>query len=233
MKIILKILAGFSFLLLTVGTTAQVSHSFGLRGGLHYSDVSVPAVQNNLNINPKGLSSYEAALFYELHLGGNFTFRPEIGYAKKGFILDEGVDFEIANFPIGIGVEALTEIHYVQIPLLAKYTFFGSDQTFRPYLMAGPSFGYGVEATMETKVKSLIDLNVNRTDIDLSNSTYERIEWAVVGGLGLEIKVGEGHHLFAEGRYIHSYTDLLNDTRIDLRLRSQGIGLSAGYKLSF
>ncbi|MEL6924396.1 MAG: porin family protein [Bacteroidota bacterium] len=226
MKIIQRIAAVFLFVAFSVSVFGQ-SSSIGFKIGVHRADVSVPSIQNSLNINPKTVDALEIGGFYELGLSDNFSIRPELSYIEKGFRLDEGVSFDIMNLPIPVGVEATTRVRYIQMPVLAKYAF--GEGPARAYVMAGPSFGYAASANLQTKVNSIIDFNVSNTDINLNNDTYDRLDIAGMAGAGIEWNTGAGS-LFAEARYAHSFTDLLNDPVVDLRLRNRGFGFAVGYK---
>lgn len=219
-----------TFLLVHISIAAFAQNQFGFRVGLNNADVSVPTIQSSLNINPKAINSFEIAAFYERSLGEHFSIRPELSYAKKGFSVSEGLNFEIANLPLPIGVEAVTKIKYLQLPVLGKYAF--GQGPARAYVMAGPSIGYALDANLKTRVNSIIDFNISNSDIDLTKDTYDRIDIGGVLGAGVDLTTENGS-LFVEARYTQSFTDLLNDPVVDLRLRNRGFGLSAGYKFNF
>ena len=228
MKSIQKTL--LTFLLVAIASFTFAQNNFGFRAGLQYADVSVPTIQSSLNINPKTINRFEIAAFYEYNFNDNFSIRPELSYNKKGFSVNEGIDFEVANLPLPIGVEAITEIQYIQMPVFGKYAF--GTGTARAYIMAGPSIGYAMDARLKTRVNSIIDFNISNSDINLNNDTYDRIDLAGVAGAGVELMMNNGS-LFVEGRYTHSFSDLLQDPIIDLKLRNKSFGLSAGYKFKF
>lgn len=228
MKTVQKTLLMLSLVCLALAGFAQIS--YGIRGGVHYGNAQIPSIANAMNFNATATPGADLGFFAEIPLNENFSFRPELNYISKGFRVAEGLNFTIANLPIPLGLEAVTRIRYVQIPILGKYSF-GTDGV-RPYLVGGPAVGYASSAKLVTRVNSVVDFNVGSTDIDLSKSTYDRLEVNAIGGLGIGFPVASGEW-FVEGRYSYGLTDLLDDPIVDLKLRNKGWGLSAGYKMNF
>ena len=228
MKTVQRILLTALMAFMTFGAFAQLS--YGFKFGVHYNDVSVPSLESSLNLNPTMVHGLEAGAFLDIPLIGGFSFRPELSYVKKGFKVREGLDFNIANLPLPVGVEASTNVQYIQMPLMGKFSF--GQGPAKAYILGGPVFSYALDARLKTSVNSIVDFNISNEKIDLSKDTYQRAEVSAMGGLGVELDMGNGG-LFIEGRYNHSFTDMLNDPVIDLKLRNRGFGLSVGYKVGF
>ena len=225
MKTLQRILFSLIFISFSLATFAQVSYGFKI--GVNYNDVSVPSLKSTLNLNPKVVQGIDIAAFAEIEITDKFSIRPELAYVKKGFRINEGLAFDISNFPLPVGVKATTNIRYIQIPVLGKYSF--GEGSARPYIMAGPAIGYAVDANLKTSVTAIIDFNVSNSKIDLSKKTYQRAEVSAIAGAGIELDMGNGS-LFFEARYQHSFTDMLHDPIVDLKMRNKGFALSAGFK---
>ena len=225
MKTVQRMLFSLLFASLSISAFAQIA--YGLKIGVNYNDVSVPSIQSSLKINPKLVQGIDVAAFAEIGLRDNFSIRPELAYVKKGFKIDEALSFEVSNLPLPVGVKAITNIRYIQIPVLGKYSF--GEENAKAYIIAGPAVGYAIDANLKTSVSAIIDFNVSNTKIDLSKKTYQRAELSAIAGAGIELDMGNGS-IFFEARYQHSFTDMLKDPIVDLRMKNKGFALSAGIK---
>ena len=214
------------FLLMTVVSQAQVS--FGFKAGRNSSNVAIQGTGNI--INPKTISSYNIGAVAEIPLMNGFAFQPELTFKQKGFKVKEGLDVNVLNIPLPLGVEAHTEIKYVEVPLLGKYKF--GRENIGGYILAGPYVGMARKATLKTKANVIIDFNITSTDIDLSNDNYNRMEAGAMGGVGFWAKAGNGQ-FFADARYQHGLTDLFNDPRVDIQMSNTGFGMNIGYMMAF
>ncbi len=226
MRIIKIMLA--SVLTIAVLSTSTAQFSIGTKGSVQFSTVSVDGI--NTSIIEKGWNSgYDVSIFANIPVTESFSFQPELSYNEKGFEIGQGIDIDLFNVNLPIGVSAVTEIKYVQAPLLGRYEITG--QNGGVYFLAGPSVAYATKGNLRTKVNTIIDINLSNTDIDITNENYKRFEFAGQIGTGAFVNIGSSR-LFAELKYHHGFTDLLADPILDVRLKNRAFGIGAGLSIS-
>lgn len=202
---------------------------FGIKTFGNFANVKATGISDALP-QTKTIDGFDITAFIEIPIQDNFSFQPEISYNKKGFRIKEGLDLKLFNFDIPVGLEAHTELKYVQVPLLGKYTL--ANEKAGLYFMAGPSLAFATNATLKTKARFIIDFNITQTDIDLSNDDFNRFELAALGGMGGFVNIGSAR-LFAEMRYHWGLTDLMADPIVDVHLKNRVLGLGAGLQFQF
>ena len=85
---------------------------------------------------------------------------------------------------------------------------------------------------MQTRANMLIDFNINRTNINLNDPIYNRVELGANAGAGIELPIGNGS-VIASGNYMHGFNRVIDNTVIDFKARNYGFGLNLGYKINF
>ncbi len=232
----MKTLRIFSFLLFAIclclsNLNAQTYTSepiaFGFKGGLHYAKANLQNQSIDAFADISNIRTIAFGGFAEIPMTNQLAFQPEINFVKKGFSTGVGVDFTLFNFPLEVGARAETEVKYLELPILLKYKF-GNEQ-LKGYVIGGPTVGYAMSGKLKTVASLLIDITVNKTDINLKNDNFQRFEVGGLIGIGGEWSAGAGA-LFADVRYHHGFTNMLNDPIIDAQLTNQGFGINIGYK---
>lgn len=224
------------FILITTNAAAQSFskanaspiQSFGVKTFANFSNVKVSGLGGFLS-ETKSTDGFDITGFIEIPLVENFSLQPELSYNKKGFKVSEGIDLNLFNIDIPVGLEAHTEVHYLQAPILGKYTL--QNKTAGLYFMAGPSIAMATNATLRTKARLLIDFNITRTDINLSNDNFNRFELAALAGMGGFVNIGNAR-LFAEVRHHWGLTDLMADPIVDVQLKNRALGLGVGLQFN-
>jgi len=118
MKAIIRIL-GTALTLLLV-TTVHAQFSLGIKGGWTLQNVTAP--NGAIDALPlKSNNSFTLGGVAEYSLTNKFALQGEVNFVRKGFIIKEGLDLDILNIPLPVGVKATTNMKYIDIPLLAKY----------------------------------------------------------------------------------------------------------------
>jgi hypothetical protein len=115
----------------------------------------------------------------------------------------------------GPGSYARTELDYIELPLLLKYSL--PTGGVRPYLIAGPSLGIRLDATGVSKFGTAPEERANLED-DL-----ERTDWGLSAGAGLGTNVGSAY-VFAEAVYALGLTNINKDA-------SEGSGKNRGLQI--
>ena len=215
----------------SVSSAISQKAEFGIKGGLHLSDVSTSGLNLGLNfLEPKMTAGYSAGLYAEVPVGQGLYFAPELNYVQKGFRIAEGVNVDLMGLPIPLGAEVVTRLNYVEMPLALKYKF--GTGPVAGYLKAGPTLGYATNGVAITRVNSIIDFNVARTPLNLQGSLYNAFEVGAQVGAGAEFRAGNGK-FFVDATFSHGFTDMLNEPVIDLRVKNMGLGLGVGYAFAF
>ena len=193
-KIKLSILALSTFLCYNLDAQIMIAPKLGLN--LAYlsdvkttnGEVKVP----NLGINLGGVLS--------LSFTKMLSLQPELLYSVKGFKFNT-----VDNY-------AKMNANYLEIPVLAKYTFKGKK--IKGFVNLGPYFSYlmsgkEIEDTSEVKTSESISFN-EITGTNPNGSTYtekiNRIDIGLAIGAGVLCKLGSGN-LMAEFRYDYGFSN--------------------------
>lgn len=216
----------FMFIFQSHFIIAQIS--VGIKTGLHLGDARVEGLADNFLPDPTVYAGGIVGGIVEIPMLNGFSFRPEIQYVQKGFQAMEQIGITEIDIPVGAGLK--TRLNYVEMPLLIKYST-GSEKA-KFYAVAGPGFSYAAQAWVRPVVRTIIDFTLPRQDLDLSANMYRRWEASAIGGIGGEFKAGNGK-IFTDVRYTYGLSNLFDNPIIDVRLKNQGLSLSAGYTYHF
>ena len=208
--------------------TASAQVNIGTKASALFSTVSVDGIGDNF-LDKEMNEGYDVTLFATIPITKNFSFQPELSYNEKGFQVGKGVDVKLFNVNLPIGVAAVTEINYVQAPLLGRLDF--QNEKGGAYFLAGPSLAYAVDGRLRTKINSIIDINLTKTNINLANEDYNRFEFSGILGTGAFINVNNAR-IFAELKYHHGFSDLLDDPILDVQLKNRAFGIGMGVQIS-
>jgi hypothetical protein len=121
----------------------------------------------------------------------------------------------------GAGSYARTELSYIDLPLLVKYSF--PIQGVRPYLIAGPSLGLLRKAEGVSKFGNAAEV---RDDI---KKDFESTDISLNAGAGVGTNVGQAY-IFAEGLYGYGLTNINKDVT-EPAGRNRGVQFRAGITL--
>ncbi|MBK6565220.1 MAG: PorT family protein [Saprospiraceae bacterium] len=221
------VLGLFSFLFL-VNNQIIAQISVGVKTGVHFGDARVEGFADSYIPELETYSGFTAGVNVEIPMLNGFSFRPEINYVEKGFRTMAEIGFSDIDIPVGAGIK--TRLQYVEAPLLFKYSVGTEKAKF--YAIAGPSFAYAADGFVRPVVRALIDFNLPRQDLNLSNDIYRRWDISATGGLGGEWKAGNGK-IFADLRYTYGFANVLDNPIIDVRVKNQGASFAVGYAFNF
>lgn len=218
-------LAGVALLGLLIAQTSSAQVQVGIRGGGNWGFASKPAFLGSLtptfhpSVGPTG------AIFLDIPLSDRFSFRPEVAYVQKGFVVREGLDINLGGFSLPIGARIAYQSKNIEIPLLLKINL--SDGPVQPYLIAGPSVSYALDGRIRTRATAFF--TTQPYDVDLNyGGMLNRWDVGAVGGLGLAVDAGVGK-FFIEGRYTHGFTRQVQVPVVNVDVRNRGIAASIGY----
>jgi hypothetical protein len=183
--------------------SAGQSVTGGAKAGVIFADV--PNFGDVMESSTAMRTGLVAGGFLTWGISGGFAVQPEVLYAQKGMKLDEP------------GVSASVELSYLDVPVLARYTF-GKGST-RGYVFGGPSFNFKLDA----KAKSSFEGQDEEEDI---GEDIESFEFALVVGAGVEF----GHFL-VEGRFSEGLTNLAKDDEdLEETLKNRTFAILAGFR---
>jgi Outer membrane protein beta-barrel domain len=209
--------------------TAQAQVQVGVRGGANWGMVSKPTFLQNLSFIPNFQPSPgpTGAIFLEVPVSPYFSFRPEIGYIQKGFLVRESTDLNLGFMNLPIGARISYQSQELQVPLLAKINF--TDGPVQPYMLIGPAVNYAIDGRVRTRSTGLfrsqpLDVNVSY------GGALNRWDISGIAGLGLALNAGVGK-FFVEGRYEYGFSRALQIPVIQVNARNRGFGASLGYSI--
>ena len=219
------VLAGILALGLVTAQTSFAQVQVGVRGGANWGFASKPEFLGNLTPTLHPSAGPTGALFLDIPLSDRVSFRPEIAYVQKGFVVKEGFDFNLGQIPLSVGARIAYQSRNIEIPLLAKINL--TDGSVQPYIIAGPAVSYALDGRIRTRATALFttqpyDVALNYGDM------LNRWDVGAVGGLGLSMDAGAGK-FFIEGRYTHGFTRQVQAPIINVNVRNRGIAASIGY----
>src|SRR5690625_2334816 len=183
-------------LTLFVGQAAYAQNSqddaplnWGIKGG-----VNVATMYGDQVDNADVRAGFTGGLFLNYRFTRNWSIRPEVLFSMKGADLDQGLTGENGG--------ADYELGYLEIPILAKYTF-TTNSMVKPYLNLGPQVGF--------------TLYGNSNGQDLNNDQLKDAEFALAAGGGIDLAVAG------------SPSDFIQTVGLDLRYT---LGLTDAFDVS-
>src|SRR5690242_13429390 len=147
-------------------TESKPIAKFGIKGGLNLTNMYVKDVSDeNMKVG------WNAGVFAKLPVTRGFSIQPELLYTNKG------AKETYNNFIEGKG-EYRFNLNYIELPLLAV---FNVAKNFN--IHAGPYASYLVGAN----IKDLKDDGTINNITDLKADNFNRFDWGVAGGFGIDI----------------------------------------------
>lgn len=210
--------------------------SFGVRGGLTLYSVETDISGGFFNVSETSDTKigFAFGVFAEIPFTNIFSFQPELLFVQKGGSDDGDFFADDDFFDEDLEDEGgkLT-LNYLDIPLLARANI-PLQAEFTPYVVAGPSIGY------------LLSASVNDIDDDEVKELFKSLNFSFIIGAGAEFG-----NLFFDLRYDIGSSNILDDSfledelngdddfgdffddflsGIDFSQKTSGIILSAGYR---
>lgn len=207
---------------------SQSQFAVGLAGGLNLATQDYELESGLFDIDYDWAIQYRTGIHAEWRFARRFSLGLEGAYAQKGN-QDNNIEYTDGSGNLLLGAREQSVFRYFEQATLLKYRF--SSQKIRPYAMLGTSVGYltgGKTKLLNIKVEG-IDQTTFEQDLPLDD--YNRTDFALLGGGGVEITAGKRGFLFAEARYQHGLTDILKAEPVALRNRN--LSFTAGYAFLF
>jgi hypothetical protein len=215
----------FATAALFVSSSSFAQVQVGFRGGVNWGTVSEPSLLKNLPVQPQLSPGPTGAIFLEVPLSNRVSFRPEVAYVQKGFVLREGTNLDLGLINIPLGARVAYQTQSIQTGMLFKANL--TDGPVQPYIFGGPAVGYTFDGRIRTRATALFTTRNMDVDLDFGN-TLKPWDFSAVGGLGLSAETGSGK-FFVEARYDYGFTRQLQVPLVNLPVRNRGVGVSLGY----
>ncbi|MCC7244729.1 MAG: PorT family protein [Saprospiraceae bacterium] len=223
MKLKIAALVAFVF----VAFAAQSQISVGAKAGLNLASQSWTGVDSLTSIvDFKSLPLYSFGAVLEVGVTENFAIQAEANYTAKGGRQEFSGDL------LGISVSFKSDIivNYLDIPVLAKYSFGG--ESAQGYVLAGPNFSYAFSGKVKSEsTNSVTGTEKTTDDINFKDDEYNRTDLGFNLGLGAQFGLSDNMRLFADARYNlglanMNTSDAAEDA--DLKVKNRGIGINVG-----
>ncbi|CAH1001833.1 hypothetical protein LEM8419_02741 [Neolewinella maritima] len=220
-----------SFVFLTLFTSlATAQTTLGVRAGYGQSSLHAGNTFDVVTDRTGTVGIASLGMFAEVPLTDYLSLRPGLEYTQRGTSVGLTQDIQLLGIPLPVGARARTTFSYVDVPLLVQLRL-PTESAIQPYALAGPSVGYAVAGKLRTSARALIDFQLSSTEVDLEAINYERLHVALVGGAGVNARLGQTTAVFLEARYEHGLTQPYN-----VPLVRDGVGFkgwNVGMGLSF
>lgn len=168
----------------------------GVKGGLNYATVT----KGDFDEGPDARTSFYVGAFYEIPIiDDSFSIQPEVIYSRQGFernysLLDQDYKAEY-------------QLDYINVPVLAKlYIVKGFS------IEAGPQFGF--------KINEKFDLNSENDEEGNDLDEVNDFDMSLAAGLSFQFDSG----LFVNGRYNHSFNEVIKDSDAKNSVIQFGLG---------
>jgi hypothetical protein len=204
-------------LIMFFATEAQALVSFGIKGGINSSKMLFsPAVDFP---NQDYLQGYSFGAFLTINIGP-LGLQPEVLYSRRGLEFQMPVD---PSDPDTL-LEAKARLDYIEIPLLVRLNIIPAGP-FKAYIFGGPSYGFLQKARLDRTYEGATETQDIKDD-------FKSSALALVGGLGIDIKIPFLFKVTVDARYHYGLYDILSDTsslhEMTDKARHSGFSIMAG-----
>lgn len=224
MKTILSILG-----MVTLSLPVNAQTNIEVNVGPSFSNVSMQGLASSFRPDRTLRTGLQAQVLASKNIGNHFELATGLIYNEKGFNIKEGINMDVLNLPVKIGVEAITTLRYIEVPLDLKYNI--SSGGVNVFAFAGPTIGYAISGNVRTRANFIFDVNISNTSLNLNQNMYNRVEIGGNAGTGIGLPLGDGV-LTAQVNFNKGFSRVIDNTLVDLRLKNYGFGMNIGYKIS-
>lgn len=209
-------------LLLSLKGIAQVGEprsniALGVNGGVMMNTIGFdPTIKQVQHVAPT--FGVTARFTSEKYFKVLCALQLEVNYAQLGW-REDVLDSQSQPLPDTYR----RDLHYIQVPVLARLGFGRERRGAMGYIVAGPQFGYCFKESSERSDFTLNDEgNPDRPNgmfAQYAMSLDNRLDYGITAGLGLELNTRIGHFM-VEGRYYYGLGDIYKNSKKDVFGRS-------------
>ncbi len=208
------------FFILILASQAQALVDFGIKGGINNSKILFSPSDRFSNQSYLQGATFGAFLTVNL---GPIGLQPEVLYSRRG------LEFQIPVYSPDTEyyADSKARLDYIEIPLLVRLDILPAGP-LKFYIFGGPSYGILLKAELAQTYQGT-------TETEDIKSDFKNSALAIVGGLGVDIKIPLLFKLTVDARYHYGLNNILSDTSSLLeatdKARNSGFSIMAG--LSF
>lgn len=182
-------------LCLSMGSVLQAQSGLGIRAGLHLATLA----SDQDNFDSKNILGFDAALLYNLELGGGWHIQPEAHFIQKGSTLKNSND------------DLDLKLNYIELAVPIQMDLLADDPATSLAPFIGPSVGYLVSGKLG--------------DIDVKDLDYEDLDFGLQMGVNLTL----ASKIFIDVRYLLGLADISSDNgSTTVKTRNRGFNIGAG-----
>jgi len=211
----------------------QAQNRFGVYGGLNFArmggdfDRFGSMLAGELENQFGGTWSGEKSSLTGFGIGISYLVptSPELGFQFGGQYIRRGTGFDVTgqnitdpNIPSEIVVDTRFKLDYLEFPLLLRFSP-GQGKSVRPVIEFGAVPGFKVGADLEIEVLG------QSASQDFSQA-FSDFTFGVMGGLGMDARLGESTHLLVQARYHLGLVNQIDDSTVSSK--SGDVGVFAG-----
>ena len=219
-----------AILLSSIATISYTQVYVGARGGASLTKTMGSGYVQNYTGELSHIITANGGIFLKVPIAGGLSFRPEVGFTQTGagFTASDAFDLIGVNLPLSGTIHQ--KLSYVQAPVLLEYEFGGAERAVAPYIVAGPTVGYLIDAKTVSRASFLL-FRTKPIKVPIATNVFNRFEVGAAIGAGLNFSVGNSK-LFVEGRYNRGFTRVYDTPVIQVPVYNQAFSLMAGMAIS-
>ncbi|MBP6909192.1 MAG: PorT family protein [Candidatus Saccharicenans sp.] len=211
-------------LILLSAPPAQALIGFGIKGGINNSKILFSPSDSFSNQDYRRGASF--GVFFTFNLG-RLGLQPEVLYSRRGLDFEMLITPPIGADPTAYFAPCTARLDYIEIPVLVRLNIIPLGPV-KVYAFGGPSYGILLKAKLDITTGG-------QTDTENIKSDFKDSALAIVGGLGVDLKIPLLFRVTLEARYHYGLDNILSDTSSWLEMtdkaRNSGFSIMAG--LSF
>ncbi len=177
MKKLIITLSIITAMFFTTNVKAQFL-SFGVKGGLNLSDISI-----DLEHGMK--AGYHAGLLGRLNLSEMFAIQPEVLFSTKGTKIDLKGDILGQTLD---GGNIRFNMNYIDVPVKAVIDIMGIELQAGPYvsfLVSNPQ--YNIQGNKLLELLESLDIDIDKEKGALDKALFETLDYGITAGIGYNI----------------------------------------------
>ena len=200
--------------------------TIGAHTGFDINTVSIGGVPDAVSDQSSFRTAARVGLHGQINLSNTSALKTEINYVNKGLRADQHL-FNIGQqLPVSTSLDA--SLHYIEIPVMYKHSF--PLANINAFVEGGPSVMYGLNGRIEPQVNVLFDFKLPGYSINFSDETFNRVNYNMNIGAGIEMPMDDRLFLMANVRYSGGLNDLITVPIVNVETKSHtvhaGIGIS-------
>lgn len=237
-----QLLAAVALTVVVLPASAQVGEhrselAVGVNGGYVMSNMGfVPKIPQGMHTGLTGGLSFRYTS--EKYFSSICAIVAEVNYAQIGWKEDilTPQDEPVINEATGLPEEYQCNINYIQVPVFARLGWGRERKGFQAFFQVGPQIGYYLSESSKANFDvdqpnladrtSIVSSNYVRDDgVKVGSGIYHmpvenKVDYGIVGGLGLEFSHPKVGHFLLEGRYYYGLGNIYGDSKRDYFGRS-------------